>query len=300
MNIYYSLMLLVFLAVLAVLLIRYVNMTVDREFRNLARASTDDEFRGGELTRVDALLSGQLPLPADVKPLPGPLSAGRSAFPPLLMGVGIILLWGGGAVREERNLWFGGGAAAMILAAIVMLFTLRRRKWERTARLLRFRADLKRMADDRSGAAEDLRQLLRLTPWDDAAWAELAEDLAAHSKLEEALDAAGQAARLDPRYDEYRMLEASLAIRLGRLDQARTAMQLWKEASGIDGDDPRPILYQAAIELAAGDREKAAASLKSILLDSPDGPSFEFLDTDQALAGIKDLLPGGQEEAYGR
>lgn len=297
MDIYYSLILLAFLAGMGIVLIRYVNTTVDKEFRNLARAVDDDEFRSGELSRVDALLASQLPLPADVRPLSGPLSSGRSIVPPVLMAVGVILLWGAGsAVREERPLWFYGALACLVLASGIMLITLRKRKWERTARLLRFRADLKRMDGERAGAAADLRELIKLTPWDDAAWAELAEDLNAECRVDDALDAIGQAARLDPRYDEYRMIEASLAIRAGKLDQARGAVDMWVQTSGMDKDDPRPVVYRAAIQLAAGNRDSAAASLRNILLDSPDGPGFEFLDTDQALAGVKDLLPGSTAE----
>ena len=293
MPLYYSLALVVFLAVLAILLIRYVNATVDHEFRKLARASSDGEYRKDELASVDGLLAGQLPLPADVPPLSGPLSGGRGAVPPILMGLGVILLWGAGSAPKEKELWFAGSMVSLALSCVIMLVTLRRRKWERTARLLRFRADLKRMDDDRSGAAGDLRQLLRLTPWDDAAWAELSEDVASGGDLEEALDAMGQAARLDPKYDEYRMLEASYAIRLGKLGQARTAIKAWKEVGDVRPDDPRPVAYQAAIELAEGRRDEAAETLKSILLDYPDASGYELLDTDQALNSIKDLLPGG-------
>lgn len=291
MNILYSVMLVVFLVLLAVLLIRYVNATVDKEFKDLARAVSDDQFRTDELNRVDRLLDGYLPLASDVKPLAGPLSGGRGALPPVLLAVGVILLWGAGSGPEDGRIWFIGAIVCFALAAFVMLFTLRRRKWERLARLLRFRADLKRMGGDRKGAAEDLVELVKLTPWDDAAWAEFSDDLAADGNLPDALNAISQAARLDPRYDEYRMLEASLAIRLGRLEQARTAIEIWKEMDKVRPDDPRPVVYRAALELAEGNRERAAESLRNVLLD-PEEHSLEVLDTDQALRDIRDLLPG--------
>jgi tetratricopeptide (TPR) repeat protein len=207
------------------------------------------------------------------------------------MGVGIILLWGGAFAREEKSLWLYSGAFATMLPIVIMLVTLRRRRWERTARLLRFRADLRRLDADYAGSADDLRDLVRLTPWDDAAWAELSDDLASDGKLDAALDAMGQAARLDPRYDEYHMLEASLAIRLGRLDAARTALECWTELDGVEPDDPRLVIYRAALDLAEGRRDRAESSLRTILLDE-DGQSFEFLDTDKALEGVKELLPG--------
>lgn len=291
MSIFYSIMLVAFLVVLAILLIRYVNATVDKEFRNLAKAAADDGFRTDELARVDGLLVGAVPLPADVKPLSGPVSGGMGALPPVLLAVGVILLWGMGSAHEERRLWFIGAMVCFVLSALVMLCTLRRRKMERVARLLRFRADLKRMAGDRKGAAADLVELVKLTPWDDASWAELSDDRDAQGDLAGALDAIGQAARLDPMYDEYRMIEASIAIRLGRLDQARTSIEIWKEMDRVRPDDPRLIVYQAALLLAEGHRDEAVATLKNALLDA-DLQALEFLDTDQALADIRDLLPG--------
>lgn len=291
MNIYHTMALLAFLVFLAALLIRYVHNTVDREFRNLAQAMSDKEFRGGELARTDSLLVGQVPVPEGIPPLGKPGGGGRAFFPPVLLVIGIILLWGGLFAKEERSLWGYSGLGATLLAAAMMLATLRRRKWERTARLLRLRGDLRRMDGNHEGSAADLRELVRLTPWDDAAWAELSDDLASQGDLDGALDAIRQASHLDPRYDEYRMLEASLSIRLGRTDDAREAVKQWMEMDGVASEDPRLAIYSAAIELAEGRREEAAESLRNVLLDE-DGRGFEFLDTDSALEGVKDLLPG--------
>lgn len=291
MSAYYTIFLLAFLVALAVLLVRYVNNSVDKEFRSLARAASDEEFRAGEIARLDALLKGRLPLPADVQPLPGPASGGRGALPPILMALGVILLWGAGAVQKGRMPWIYGGGAALLLATLIMLLTLKRRTWARTARQLLFRADLKRLAGDRAAAAADLRELLRLTPWDDSAWAELSDDLAAMGDLPGAMGAMEKASGVDPRYDEYRMLEASLAIRLGRLDRAREAIEAWAALDGVAEDDPRLAIYRAALQLAEGNRDSAASSLKKALLDE-DAAGLKFLDTDQALAGVRDLLPG--------
>lgn len=287
---YYPVLLLCFLALLAIILIRYVNNTVDREFRGLAQAVTDPEFRHGEIERVNGLLATLLPLPPDVAALPRPNRGLRGAAAPVLLALGVILLWGGGAAHRDRETWYYGGLIALALALLVMLVTLRKRRRARTARLLLFRADLKRLDDDRSGAATDLRELLKLTPWDDSAWGELSDDLAADGKLSDALDAIREASRVDPEYDEYRMLEASLCIRLGRLDEARAAIAEWTRTAGVGEDDPRLAVYQAALQLAEGDREAAEQSLKKILLDR--GGDLEFLDEDQALSGVKDLLPG--------
>ncbi len=290
MNLYYAIGLVIFLVLAAILLVRFVNTTVDKEFRNLARAVSDDEYRDGELRRVDALLAGVLPVPAHIKPVSSPSSFGKGAIAPVLLALGIILIWGGLTAQQDRSNWFYGGLACVALSSIIMLVTLRKRKWERVSRLLRFRADLKRLDANPKGAASDLRELLKLTPWDDAAWAELSDDLAGVGQLQEAFDAIRQAARLDPRYDEYRLLEASLAIRLDKLDMARDALKAWTQLDGVRDDDPRLAVYNAAIEMAAGDRDKAAERLRSVLTDH-DQP-LEFLDTDQALRGLKDLLPG--------
>ncbi|MDR1744693.1 MAG: hypothetical protein LBS30_02955 [Planctomycetota bacterium] len=291
MNPYYTILLLAFLILLAVLLIRFVNNAVDREFRSLAQAANDPEYRKGEIRRVDALLAGSLPLPVGAAPLPGPRSGVRGSLPPVLLALGVILLWGAGSVRQDGRLWLYGGVAALAAAGALMLVTLRRRKWSRTARLLLFRADLKRMDNDRIGAASDLCELLKLTPWDDSAWAELSDDLAAQKRLREALEAMETATRIDPRYDEYRMVQASLAIRMGDLEYAEKAIAAWKKLDSVPDDDPRAKIYEAALQLARGDRDDAAETLRTVLLNNDDH-GLEFLDDDQALAGIRDLLPG--------
>ena len=295
MNPYYTIALVGFLVVLAVLLVRYVNLTVDKQFRSLARAADDDAFRKERIARLSERLASVLPLPENVPPLPGPKAGLSGALPPVLTVLGIVLLWGGGggAAREDRERWFYGGLAALGIAVLVMLMTLRRRKWSQTARLLLFRADLKRMDGDRAGAADDLRQLIRLTPWDDSAWAELSDDLAVSGALEDALSAMTHASSIDPGYDEYYMLQTSLAIRLKDFPRARVAIDDWRRAGGVDAEDPRLAVYGAALDLAEGERDAAEAALKAVLLDKESG--WEFLDADQALAGVRALLPGGTE-----
>ncbi|MCC8108919.1 MAG: hypothetical protein LIQ30_07735 [Planctomycetes bacterium] len=291
MNPYYTIFLLLFLIVLAVVFVRYVQNTVDREFRHLARAVTDEDFRRAEIARMDRLLAPVLPLPEDVQPLPGKRNARGGVLPPILLALGVILLWGGGSVPRDKQIWYYGGMLALVLAAGIMLLTMRRRRWSRTARYLLFRADLKRLDNDRAGSAADLRTLLRLTPWDDSAWAELSDDLAALGQLQGALDAMEQASRLDPEYDEYRMITASLAIRANLLDAAREAIRKWTELDHVPQDDPRLAIYTAALQLAEGHRDDALAELRKVLQGHESG-ELGFLDDDQALAGVRDLLPG--------
>jgi tetratricopeptide (TPR) repeat protein len=287
---YYTIGLLAFVILLAILLIRYVNNTVDSEFRSLARSVSDPGYRRERLADVDSRLQHLLPLPPDAAPLPKPGAAGGLA-PPMLLALGVILLWGAGAAHGDRHLWLYGGMVALLAAILVMLSTLRRRRRARVARLLLFRADLRRMDGDRSGAAADLGQLIRLTPWDDSAWAEYSDDLAANGQLEEALMAMDRAAGLDPAYDEYRQLQVSLAIRLGRLDRARQAIGDWTGLDGVKPDDPRLAIYRAALQLAGGEREDAAETLRGALVDR-NASAWEYLDNDSALSGVKDLLPG--------
>lgn len=289
MSIYAILGLVLFVILMAVILIRYVHLTVDREFQNLARAVADTEYRGGELARVNTLLAGYLPLPEQAKPIPGKAGfLGRLG--PILLFVGIAMLWGGAFAHQDRRQWIVGGFVLCLLSALAMLVTLRRRKWERVARLLRFRADLLRLDGDHAAAAADLRQLLHLSPWDDAAWAELSDDLAANADLPAAMDAVRQAARLDPRYDEYRMLETSLALRLVDLPAARQALSLWAELAKSGEDDPRVRIYRAALELAEGRPDEAARSLSGVAAEVEELPD-EFIANDQALAAVRKLLP---------
>jgi tetratricopeptide (TPR) repeat protein len=295
MNPYYTIALVGFLVVLAVFLVKFVNRTVDEQFRGLARAADDAAFREQRIAQLSERLGRVLPLPEDVAPLPAPGAGWRGGVPPVLTALGVVLLWGGGggAAREHRSLWLYGGLAALGVAAVIMLTTLRRRKWARTARMLLFRADLRRMGGDRIGAAEDLRQLLLLTPWDDAAWAELSDDLAVSGELPTALAAMAQASSIDPAYDEYHMLQASLAIRLKDFPRARAAIDGWRRAGGVDAEDPRVVVYRAALELAEGNQAAARAALAEAFAgDAGDDGDWDFLDDDQALAGVKTILPG--------
>lgn len=296
MNPYYTIALVGFLVLLAVLLVRFVNKVVDDQFRGLARAGEDGAFRKERIAKLTASLGGALPLPESVSPLPGPKAGPAAAVPPVLAAVGVVLLWGGGGgvAQEHRGLWLYGGLAALAVAAVFLLATLRRRKWARTARLLLFRADLRRMDGDRKGAAADLLQLLRLTPWDDAAWAELSDDLAVSGELPEALEAMARAGELDPAYDEYHMLQASLAIRLKDFPRARAAIDDWRKLGGVDDEDPRVAVYRAALHLAEGRLDEAKAAVRTAFGGGEDFDEgdWEFLDGDQALAGVRSILPG--------
>ncbi len=291
-NPYYTIALVAFLVLFAVLLVRFVNKTVDGQFRGLARAAEDGEFRRERIARLTEDLGRVLPLPEDVAELPGPKAGPAGALPPVLAAAGVVLLWGGGGgvAREHRSLWLWGGLAALGLSALLLLLTLRRRKWARAARLLLFRADLLRMDGDRKASADDLRQLLRLTPWDDAAWAELSDDLAVCGDLPGAFDAMERASRLDPGYDEYRMLQASLALRMRDFSRARAAIAGWR-AGGAEDGDPRVAVYQAALDLAEGRRGEAEAAVRTVFAGGEEG-EWEFVDDDQALSGLRDMLPG--------
>ncbi len=299
-NPYYTIALVGFLVVVAVLLVRYVNTTVDAQFRNLARAEDDEAFRKEQLAGLSGRLAGALPLPAGVRPLPGPRSGGWRVLPPMLTIVGIVLLWGGGGgvAREHRTLWLYGGLCALGVAVLLILLTLRQRGRGETARLLLFRADLRRMDGDRAGSAADLRELLRLTPWDDAAWAELSDDLAVSGELPDALAAMAKASSIDPEYDEYYMLQASLAIRLKDFARAREALSDWRRRGGADAGDPRVAVYQAALDLAEGRREEAQAALRAVFPggDSGKDSGWDFLDGDKALEGVRALFPEGSEK----
>lgn len=281
MAMYHIVALLAFLAVVAALVIRYVSVTVDREFRNLARAANDPEYRKEERERLDRLLAPILPLRPDARPIPGPPGGWPRIIPTVLFAVGLILLWGGlFSTPEERRTWLVAGALATAASAAIMLASLRKRRLERVARLLRCRADLKRLDTDHAGTADDLSLLLKLTPWDDAAWAELAEARAELGQTDEALAALAAASDLDPGYEEYYMTSANLLLAKERPGEADKIIDAWETR----GHDPRPeaearrLAYRAAVALANGDM-KAARDLAA---------KAEHLDRD-AFAACVDL-----------
>lgn len=262
MAMYHIAALLAFLALVAAFVIRYVSATVDREFRNLARAAADAEYRREELARLDRSLAPFLPLPPDVKPVPGPPGGWPRFVPAVLFAIGAILLWGGlFAPPGERGAWLATGGAAIAVSAVIMFATLRKRKLERVARSLKFRADLRRFDANHSGAAGDLAELLSLTPWDDAAWAELAEARAELGQIDGALAALAAASGLDPGYGEYYMASANLLLADGRADEAGKILDDWEARDS----DPRPraaarrLAYRAALALASGEPGAAGA-----------------------------------------
>ncbi|MCC8180725.1 MAG: hypothetical protein LIP23_07455, partial [Planctomycetes bacterium] len=122
--------------------------------------------------------------------------------------------------------------------------------------------------------------------------AELSDDLAPPKRLYEALAASQKAVAIDPRYDDYRMLETSLALRLGRAAQAGEAFSRWEQLAGGEAGDPRLAIYKAAIQLAGGSRDEAAKTLRTAADQDPD-LSRELVKLDQALDGLMELLPAG-------
>lgn len=288
MLIYYIVALLAFLALVAALVIRYVSLTVDREFSNLAKAATDPEFRKNELAKVNAGLDRLPPLPENALPLPGPSRGAARVAPPLLLAVGIILLWGGlFALPSERRNWLVAGGLATGGAAAIMLATLRKRRLERYARLLRSRADLRRLDSDHRGAADDLGKLLDMTPWDDAAWAELAESREKLGDIDSALDALDKALRLDPDYADYYMEAVGLALRNGKLERAGEFLSAWEK----NNRDPRPAIesrqacYRAALALAEGDERAAETYFRKASALDPEAVETA-MDMDESLSGL--------------
>ena len=304
MGVLHGLALVLGLALAGIILVHYVNLQVDRGFRNLALAVENPEFRRKELARLTGLLA-DFPLPPpDAVPPGKPLSGMIRALPPIFCLLGGAALAGSLSAGRERAEWLQMGLAMFVPAAAVHLLTRRRRREENAAHWFRLRADLRRLDRDRRGAAEDLQNSLRLAPWDDSSWAELAGDLALISRPAEAAEAIRRARELDPGYEEYRLPEVSLLLRLGRLDQAEEALDNWLAAdSGRDsrplsatGDsDPRRIIFRAALELARGRREAAGKSLRRL---ADDDPALDLLSGDPALAGLEELLPApaGRED----
>lgn len=296
---YEILALVLFVILVAVFLIRYVNLTVDVEFQNLAKAASDPEYRASELDRADRLLASLPPVAPAEHPPEAPMPAWMRTLPPVLLCVGVILLWGALFVREEKSKWLWGGVVSTVLAAGLIAPTLKRRKGEHMARWLRYRADLRRMDKNRAGAAADLQRLVGLTPWDDAAWAELAEDLWESDRRAEAIGAAREAVRRDPEYEDYRQLLVSLLLRNRDTAAARTALKEWDEAPGVDFADPLREVFRAAIALADGERQSASRFLGGIA-ERDEVDLTALIDSDPAFQGLAEIRPATEKQGEGR
>lgn len=295
MTAYYIVLLLLFLALVAVLFVRYVNLTVDKEFRNLAKASTDDEYRKLELARLDKELTLQDSL---LGPTPGALrgpakGAGR-LLAPALLAVGIILLWGGVFAKpSEKPRWFWSGGIACVGSAAAMLASLRKRRLERYARILRARADLRRLDENHQGTSDDLERLLKLTPWDDAAWAEFGDAQKEVGKSSAALEAYKKAYMLDPGYADYYIDVIGLAIEEGLSREADLALEEWDK----NIQDPRPssearmTAYKSALLLAKGrDAESRDMFTKAARLDKE--ALLSAIDFDPVLEKLRSFEKG--------
>ncbi|MDR0361636.1 MAG: hypothetical protein LBJ46_02970 [Planctomycetota bacterium] len=289
---YHIAALLCFMALSGALFVRYVYLSVDREFRNLARAENDAEYRREELARVDRLLAEAGPPPGGAPPPARPPGNGWRLLPPAALALGALLLWGAAfAPRGEGRLWIWGGAGLSVASAAIMLASLRSRSRERVAGLYRYRADLRRLAGDSAGAAGDLRTLLGLTPWDDAAWSEYADDLAAAGSFAEARDAAVEASNLDPEYEDYRGQAVSFALGMGRPDLAKRDFGAWEIEIPCEREAgaARRLAYAAAIELAQGDSGGAlarASEAKALDADS----FWAAVDLDPSLFPLRDAV----------
>ena len=307
MGIYQNLALVIIVVAAAVIFARYIYGHVDQEFLRLARAQEDPEYRAGELARLDSLLKGWPAPPDGFKPAAGPLPDPAAMLPGFLLLTPASLLLGslllGGLENAPNWLWYPL-VPVTIVGAWIHFAVRRRLGWQRLARRLRQRADLKRLDNDPAGAAEDLTESLRLAPWDDSSWAELADDLMALGKLEPALAAIAKASELDPHYADYRLVETSLALRLKRWGQARKSLRDWRDLiegrrSAIGGseteagafNEPRLAVYQAALDLAEGEREKIRKYLDQVDWDDP---LLDKAKLDPALAEIKKLFPASE------
>lgn len=294
--------LLAFLALVAALFVRFVLTTVDREFRDLARAAADPERRREELAKVDSRLAPLLPVPDGAEPLPRPGGGWLRLLPAVFLALGVILFWGGlFAPPRDRAVWLIAGGACAAVSACVMLATLRKRRRERFARLLRVRADLRDLDGDYSGSAADLEQLLRLTPWDDVAWSELAEALRGQGDDEGALAAWEKATELDPDYEDYHAAAAGAAIRLGRYAEVERLLAAWEDRSegSSPGSAARLTAFRSAAALARGDENDALVFYRHAVQLDPDAVKVS-LDLDSDLAGLARFEEAGAGTAGGR
>lgn len=301
MGIYLNLALIIVVIAAAIIFTRYVHGRVDQEFRRLARAEEDREFRSEELARLDRLLAGRPLIPEETAfpadPLPGLASALAALLPPATAALAAALFFL--EIQAGARRWLGYSLVLMLLADAWLILAMRRRLGrERLARLLRQRADLRRLDVDLAGSAEDLGESLRLSPRDDSSWAELADDLAALGRLEPALAAITRASELDPHYADYLMAKTSLLLRLKRWDQAGKTLRDWRDlgsgrrAGGASGagalGDPRLAVYQAALYLAEGKREEIRKRLDKVDWEDP---LLDQAGLDPALAEVKKLFP---------
>jgi len=154
------------------------------------------------------------------------------------------------------------------------------------------RADLWRREGDFSRAASDLRLYLQMKPEDAEGWAELAECAIVLQDKHEALAAAEKARGLDPAYADYCALNLRAHLLAGNLEAAQLDWQRWAELDrqrclcpeaprswfspprqlppAEVVEDPALAVYQAALLLRQGEREKAREKLAPVRAENPD------------------------------
>ncbi|MDR3211521.1 MAG: hypothetical protein LBU79_06360 [Planctomycetota bacterium] len=289
MSPYYLVALVLFLVLFAALFVRYVSFTVDRHFRDLSRAQLDPEYRQAELTRLERLLAPLLPLPEGVGTLPPPA---RSWFPSplvILTALSIVLLWGSFTTPpRESRLWLYGGIGCLVLLVLLLVLSLKRRRLERLATLLRQQADLRHFAGDHLGEVADLTTLLSLTPWDDAAWGELAVAKAESGDWRPAWLAWREAEQLDAGYADYHQAAVELALVNQGWEEATISLEAWEAGGGEKIDWVRVQAYRAVIALGRGDAVEARSHLEEARRENPQ-VLREYLKTESVLSPLAGL-----------
>lgn len=277
----FPIFLIIFLLLLA-LVMRLIHMSVSAELKDLERAVEDSTYRESELRRLDALLESHSDFINNSPPIPPP-PRGRTRF--LLsfaVSLGVMLPWIGIISSSDPHpLLMPLAAAGMMILVIGVWRGRMRSRGETVLALIRRRAELKRMNNDWTGAAADARRQMRLAPWDDSGWAELAEDCLATGSPTEALAAAQKAVLLDPGYDDYRYLVASSSLQSGNLAECADILDTWPEGE----KDLRFSLFRAALALARHDREKAQTELRKAL-DQDRSGALAAIGADAALSEL--------------
>lgn len=156
----------------------------------------------------------------------------------------------------------------------------------RQARNIHVRIGFARCARARGNHAAALvhfKLAANLAPGDVWRWLDLAEELRAFNRLDEAEDALRHALRLNP-------AQAQALLGLGHCARARgetsSAIRYFTEATTLDGGDPWPRLELAQSQRDAGDFAAARATAQDLLASSPEDPRALFsLGRTAQLAG---------------
>lgn len=250
---------------------------------DITKASGDESYRQAQLRETEAKLA-EFHLPDPVQPITRNQEYYLQAVPKMLFWLGcggaILTFLGLFQPRVEgaRNWMIVAGPVFLATCGIVYLMMRSMRYHYSYLQLLNKKFLLLKAGNELEKSIPALKTLLEHYPSVPELWMEMSDQLAKAGRLDDALKAVNEAAKLAPNHVDVVMIELSLQIRRGALREAKDILDTLPNYKTLP-TDPRQSLYTAALYLKKNEPAKALeAAKKALELDKKFSEKFVTLD----------------------